>query len=110
MKFTFLRTASSRVCLLPGVTCLFHKINFDLRVRAYAGACPCDHAHIPSLSALPHLCTAWRILKKFLVSRRLLFVSNARREAMILFVLFAFVYLKKLTLILSARALDENSI
>jgi hypothetical protein len=54
-------------------------------------------------SAPPQLCTAWRIFKKFLVSRetRLLFVSNARREALIIFVLFASVYFKTSTLILS---------
>jgi hypothetical protein len=46
-----------------------------------------------SASASPQLCTAWCILKKFLIS---LFVSNARREAMIIFALFASVYFKKI--------------
>jgi hypothetical protein len=56
-------------------------------------------------SAPPQLCTAWCILKKFLISREvrcLFFVSNARREAMIIFALFAPVYFKRSTLILSA--------
>jgi hypothetical protein len=56
-------------------------------------------------SAPPQLCTAWRNLKEFLVSREvrcLLFASNARRESMILSVLFASAYFKRSILILSA--------